>query len=164
MSCGHLGCGRSVFGGNGGNNHAVEHAKAHHHPLVCKLGTITPQGTASIHCYDHDLEVLDHNLGDHLKKLGIDILQQNKTEKSVAEIELEANLSLTLSKVLEEGKTLIPVFGAELTGMVNLGNTCYLNSVVQVVMSLPEFKQRYLTDAESHLNTCKKWTPDCTIC
>lgn len=51
-------------------------------------------------------------------------------------MELEANLSLTLSKVLEEGKVLIPVFGPELTGMVNLGNTCYLNSAVQVLMSL----------------------------
>lgn len=66
-------------------------------------------------------------------------------------MELEANLSLTLSKVLEEGKVLIPVFGPELTGMVNLGNTCYLNSAVQVLMSLPEFKQRYLPDAEEHL-------------
>ena len=55
-------------------------------------------------------------------------------------MELEANLSLTLSKVLEEGKVLIPVFGPEMTGMVNLGNTCYLNSAVQVLMSLPEFK------------------------
>jgi ubiquitin carboxyl-terminal hydrolase 5/13 len=62
--------------------------------------------------------------------LGIDILQQNKTEKSITEMSLEANLSLTLSKVLEEGKILIPVFGPELTGMVNLGNSCYLNSVV----------------------------------
>jgi len=35
---------------------------------------------------------------------------------------------------------LIPVFGADNTGMVNLGNTCYLNSVVQVLMSMPEFK------------------------
>jgi len=46
------------------------------------------------------------------------------------EMELEANLNLTLSKVLEEGKTLIPVFGPGLTGMINLGNSCYLNSVV----------------------------------
>lgn len=82
----------------------------------------------------------------------------------MTEISLEANLSLTLSKVLEEGKILIPVFGPELTGMVNLGNSCYLNSVVQVLMSLPEFRKRYLTDAEEHLTTCKKWTPDCYMC
>lgn len=139
MTCGHLGCGRQVFGGGGGNGHAVSHANSSHHPVVCKLGTITPQGTASIHCYDCDDEVLDNKLGEHLGKLGIEIQSQTKTEKSTTELNLEANLSLTLSKVLEEGKVLIPVFGAGNTGMVNLGNTCYLNSVVQVLMSLPDF-------------------------
>lgn len=48
----------------------------------------------------------------------------------MTELNLEANLSLTLSEVLEEGKTLIPVFGSDRTGMINLGNTCYMNSVV----------------------------------
>ena len=46
MTCGHLGCGRKNWDGTGGNNHAVEHFESHHHPLVCKLGTITPEGTA----------------------------------------------------------------------------------------------------------------------
>ena len=63
-------------------------------------------------------------------KLGIDIQRQVKTEKTITEINLEANLSLTLSKVLEAGKVLVPVFGPEYTGMENLGNTCYMNSVV----------------------------------
>lgn len=164
MACGHLGCGRKNYDGTGGNNHAVDHAQSSHHPVVCKLGTITPQGTASIHCYDCDDEVLDEKLADHLGKLGIDIGKQTKTEKSTTELTLEANLSLTLSKVLEEGKVLVPVFGAGYTGMVNLGNTCYLNSVVQVLMSLPEFESRYLTDAEEHLDQCTKWTPDCYAC
>jgi len=42
MSCGHLGCGRKNYDGSGGNNHAIEHANAYHHSVVCKLGTITP--------------------------------------------------------------------------------------------------------------------------
>ena len=58
----------------------------------------------------------------------------------MAELDLELNLSFTLSKVLEEGKILIPVFGQNKTGMINLGNTCYMNSVVQVLFSLPAFK------------------------
>jgi len=99
-----------------------------------------------------------------LGRLGIDLRAQTKTEKSTTELNLEANLSLTLSKVLEEGKILIPVFGEGLTGMVNLGNTCYMNSVLQVVMALPEFKERFLPEAEYHLNECRKWTPDCYIC
>lgn len=46
MTCGHLGCGRKNWDGTGGNNHAIDHFESHKHPLVCKLGTITPEGTA----------------------------------------------------------------------------------------------------------------------
>jgi ubiquitin carboxyl-terminal hydrolase 5/13 len=45
-------------------------------------------------------------------------------------LNLEANLNLTLSKVLEEGKILVPLFGAGFTGLDNLGNSCYMNSVI----------------------------------
>lgn len=27
LYCGHVGCGRSVYDGSGGNNHAIDHAK-----------------------------------------------------------------------------------------------------------------------------------------
>jgi ubiquitin carboxyl-terminal hydrolase 5/13 len=46
MACGHLGCGRKNWDGSGGNNHAVDHYQSHNHPVVCKLGTITPEGNA----------------------------------------------------------------------------------------------------------------------
>jgi ubiquitin carboxyl-terminal hydrolase 5/13 len=44
-------------------------------------------------------------------------------------MDLEINLNLQLSKIIEEGKQLIPLFGPGLTGLENLGNSCYLNSV-----------------------------------
>jgi len=43
---------------------------------------------------------------------------------------LEANLTLTLSSIIEEGKILTPLFGPGLTGLENIGNSCYINSVV----------------------------------
>ena len=89
---------------------------------------------------------------------------QTKTEKSIAEMNLEANLNLTLSKVLEEGKVLVPVFGPGLTGMENLGNSCYMNSVVQVFFNIPEIREYYLRDAEAHLNSCDKFAPTCSNC
>jgi ubiquitin carboxyl-terminal hydrolase 5/13 len=135
LSSGHIGCGRRNWDGSGGNNHALEHFKATGNGLCVKLGTITPEGKASIHCYKCDEEVLDFELAKHLAVLGIDVQSQVKTEKSIAEQELEANLNLTLSKVIEEGKSLVPVFGPLNTGMQNLGNTCYMNSIVQVLFS-----------------------------
>lgn len=46
MSTGFLGCGRKNYDGSGGNNHAVDHGKESGYPVVCKLGTITAEGTA----------------------------------------------------------------------------------------------------------------------
>jgi ubiquitin carboxyl-terminal hydrolase 5/13 len=80
------------------------------------------------------------------------------------ELNLEANLSLTLSKVLEEGKTLVPVFGPEMTGMQNLGNTCYMNSVVQILFSVPEFRDYFASRAEAHLDSCNLFTATCYLC
>lgn len=131
MTCGHLGCGRKNYDGSGGNGHGLEHFEQNPtHCVNIKLGTITPEGKASIFCYTCDDDVLDPDLNRHLAVLGISLAGQVKTEKSMTEMNLEANLSLTLSKVLEEGKELIPLFGKYNTGMQNLGNTCYMNAVM----------------------------------
>lgn len=155
LTCGSLGCGRSNYDGTGGNNHGVEHYMNTMHPLVVKLGTITPEGTASVHCYLCDEEVLDSRLAQHLKSFGINVQEQVKTEKTIAEMELEANLNLTLSKAVEEGRILIPRYGAGFTGLANLGNSCYINSIVQLLFSLPQFIHRYYSD-NSHLETCRQ--------
>ena len=65
-----------------------------------------------------------------MQNLGIDIKSQTKTEKTMQELDLELNLNFTLSKILEEGKELIPLFGPGYTGLENLGNSCYMNSVL----------------------------------
>lgn len=148
MTCGNLGCGRKHYDGTGGNGHGVEHFEKTGHAVSCKLGTITAQGKADLHCYVCSDEVLDNKLGEHLDKLGISISEQVKTEKSLTEINLSANLALNLSKILEEGKELIPMFGSGYTGMENLGNSCYMNSVLQVLFAIPEFVNHYLPEAQ----------------
>jgi len=130
MTCGFLGCSRKYYDGTGGNNHAVDHSTNFGHTVVCKLGTITPEGTASIYCYKCDDDKIDKNLKEHLSVLGIDISSQVKTEATMTELSLQANLALNLSRILEEGKELVPAFGPGFTGLHNLGNTCYMNSVL----------------------------------
>ena len=49
LTCGALGCGRKLYGGVGGNGHALSHFEESAHPLCVKLGTITPEGNAGEH-------------------------------------------------------------------------------------------------------------------
>lgn len=164
MSCGNLGCGRQQHGGVSGNNHAILHYQSNDHPVVCKIGTITPQGTASLYCYLCDEDVEDKRLGEHLQNLGIDMGIQIKTEKTMTEINLEINLTLTLSKIVEEGRTLTPVFGPGFTGMVNLGNSCYLNSVMQVLFSNDRILDHFYSMYNEHHSHCNNLTTECYDC
>lgn len=73
MACGHLGCGRANFDNTGGNGHGLEHFQKTGHCVNVKIGTITPEGKAAIHCYKCDEEVLDNDLAAHLAVLGIEV-------------------------------------------------------------------------------------------
>ena len=163
MTCGHLGCGRQAYDGSGGNGHGVAHYETSGHPLVCKMGTITPEGKASIHCYPCDEEVIDESLGLHLATFGINVFTQVKTEKTIKEMELEANLNLTLSKAIEKGKVLVPLYGPGFTGLTNLGNSCYMNSCIQMLFSFEKFVKRYYN--LEHQTSCRLSDPSqCLLC
>jgi ubiquitin carboxyl-terminal hydrolase 5/13 len=86
LTCGNLGCGRRQYDGSGGNGHALEHFTQTGHALSCKLGTITPEGTADVYCYLCDDERLDPDIAQHLGHFGIQIAAQQKTERSMAEL------------------------------------------------------------------------------
>jgi ubiquitin carboxyl-terminal hydrolase 5/13 len=92
LQCGNLGCGRSQFGGVGGNSHGLEHTKYTSHSVAVKLGSITPEGTADIYCYACNEERTDPELGKHLAHWGINIAEREKTEKSLTEMQIEQNL------------------------------------------------------------------------
>ena len=52
-------------------------------------------------------------------------------------------------RLSEGSKKLDPLAGAGLVGLENVGNSCYFNSVMQILFSLPEFKERYQAQAEA---------------
>jgi ubiquitin carboxyl-terminal hydrolase 5/13 len=143
LTCGNLGCGRQQFGGVGGNSHGVGHTKTTSHPVAVKLGSLTADGTADIYCYACDEERVDPELPNHLAHWGINIKDRIKTEKSLTEMQVEQNLRWEFSMVTEDGKELKPLFGPDFTGLKNLGNSCYLNSTLQALFAMPEFKDRY---------------------
>lgn len=143
LQCGNLGCGRAQAGGLTGNSHALAHANATGHHVTVKLGSITPEGDADVYCYACDEERTDANLAKHLSHWGINIADRKKTEKSLTEMQIEQNLRWEFSMTTEDGKELKPLFGPGLTGLKNLGNSCYLNSIVQCLFSLPDFQERY---------------------
>ena len=143
LQCGNLGCGRPQFGGIGGNGHGLKHTELASHAVAVKLGSITPEGTADIYCYACDEERTDPELAQHLAHWGINIAEREKTEKSLTEMQIEQNLKWDFSMTTEDGKELSPVFGGGLTGLKNLGNSCYLASVLQCLFTMPSFQNRY---------------------
>lgn len=138
-------CGRKFFDGTGGNDHAVDHFKETKHPLAVKLGTITSDGKADVYSYAENDMVIDPYLQKHLLHFGINIGQMEKTEKSIIELEIELNQRVGEWALMQESSAnLQPVAGPGLTGMSNLGNTCYLNSVMQVIFTIPDFIRCYV--------------------
>ena len=77
---------------------------------------------------------------------------------------LEFNLNFTLSKQLESEKNDKIMFGNDYTGMNNIGNSCYLNSVVQMINTLPEFRSQYYDKGLQHLKNCKLIPAECFYC
>ncbi|KAF9028671.1 ubiquitinyl hydrolase [Hymenopellis radicata] len=165
LTCGSLGCGRQQFGGVGGNGHGLAHFQASGHPVSIKLGTITPEGNADIYCYTCNDAKLDPELATHLAAFGINVQTQTKTEKSMTELQIEQNLNYDFSLTGDDGKALQPVFGPGLTGLSNLGNSCYMASVLQTLFSLPAFQERYNVIAKKHSSACEERLPaDCVEC
>ena len=153
LHCGNLGCGRQQYGGVGGNSHGLKHTELSGHAVAVKLGSINPEGGADIYCYSCNDERIDSDLSTHLANWGINITEREKTEKSLTEMQIEQNLKWEFSMTTEDGKEMRPLFGKGLTGLKNLGNSCYLSSILQCLFSMSAFQSRYLRPGDTAPDT-----------
>ncbi|KAF2975716.1 hypothetical protein EK904_014029 [Melospiza melodia maxima] len=142
LSDGSVLCGKWFFDGSGGNGHAVEHYRDTGYPLAVKLGTITPDG-ADVYSFDEEEPVLDPHIAKHLAHFGIDMLQMQVTDNGLRDNDIKPRVS-EWEVIQEAGVKLKPMYGPGYTGMKNLGNSCYLNAVMQAIFSIPEFQRAYV--------------------
>ncbi|KAL4155017.1 hypothetical protein PRNP1_007131 [Phytophthora ramorum] len=146
LSDGYIGCGRQNWDGSGGCGAALTHftGTGGIYPLSVKLGTITAEG-GDVYSYapDEDDMVKNPHLAKHLTHFGINVNNLRKTDKSMNELQVGLNLSYEFDAVTEAGKKLAPISGAGYMGFKNLGNSCYMNSVLQLLLALPEIQERY---------------------
>lgn len=156
LSTGHIGSGRKLWAGMGGTGAALKHYEetGRKYPLVVKLGTITPQG-ADVFSYasDENDMVIDPLLADHLAHWGINMQKQTKTEKTITEMQIDINNTHEWSKITESGSNLVPMHGPGYVGLENLGNSCYMASVMQLMFSIPEIESRFKDHAIDLLET-----------
>ncbi|KOB87721.1 hypothetical protein PFDG_04216 [Plasmodium falciparum Dd2] len=158
LSDGYIGCGRKIFNYGGGCLNNEEGAALKHfyesgkkYPLVVKIGTITKDGEADVFSYadDENDSVIDPYIGVHLKNLGINIMNLEKTEITTLEKEIEENQNINFSSILDNNIQTICQQGK--IGFVNLGNTCYMNSALQVLLSIKDISYRYLNNISDFL-------------
>lgn len=149
LSDGYVGCGRKNFG-YGGCADGEEGAALQHYnrtggifPLVVKIGTITPT-SADVYSYapDEDSLVIDPHLAEHLRYFGLDINNLKKTEKTTLQLEREKNQHYDWSEMNQPGREV--VYGPGLIGLDNLGNSCYMNSAIQLLATVDELSAYFV--------------------
>lgn len=148
LSDGSILCGRRFHDGTGGNGCALNHYNnsGRRYPLAVNLGTIHAGG-ADVFSYAENDEVIDPKLREHLAHFGLDMDTMCKVEETIEERELAANLAFRDRAVLEADAELEPAFGPGLTPIHNLGNTCYQNSVLQLLSLSPGIGAKYVAGA-----------------
>lgn len=161
MTCGFIGCSRQSSGGNG---HALQHKTDTDHNCCVKLGTITAAG-ADIYCYTCDDMVRDEYFPQHMGFFGIDINTAKKTAKTMGELEYDYSTSFDFNKITEAGQDLELVRGPGRTGIRNIGNSCYISSVVQCCMAMAPFRHSfYPSGSKPHQASCSADPYKCCYC
>ncbi|KAM7223016.1 putative ubiquitin carboxyl-terminal hydrolase [Rhypophila decipiens] len=158
LTCGNVGCGRDLSDSDGpkSNGHAQAHANREEHHLNVKLGSLGDgEETQDVFCYacgkinsktgrPEGNETMHPELFHFLRRHGLNVKDRQKTENTLEEDLVQWNKKKwNFSMKNEDGEESTPLFGPGLTGLNNMGNTCYLASILQCLFDIPAFQKRF---------------------
>ncbi|AMD22362.1 HGR023Cp [Eremothecium sinecaudum] len=140
LHCGHIGCGREQVGIQG-SSHALAHYEetSNSHPLAIKLGSLS-RDSSDVYCYacDDDVRFGDKNqLALILASYGITLDDQVAKERTLLELQVEQNMSWDFKMEDANGQSFRSLEASKSygCGLINLGNSCYMNSVLQILLN-----------------------------